>query len=115
MPIMASRVDPQALETLAVTVAGRHDHYGDFGTKNTDQFGAEWRPAETLLVRATYAEAFKAPSLSDLYTLQTSFVATFTDPLTGKSGPAELTSGGNPGLRPETGQSHTLGIVYSSN
>jgi iron complex outermembrane receptor protein len=100
---------------LALTLAGRFDHYSDFGTRTTPQFGVEWRPLDGLLMRATYSAAFKAPSLFDLYTArQQTSQSPITDPLTGQTYQVTLIGGGNSGLRPEIGHSHTLGLVYSS-
>ena len=41
--------------------------WGEF----TPQVGVELRPTNTLLIRATYSDAFKAPSLYTLHTPQT--------------------------------------------
>ena len=103
-------------EVLGATVAGRYDHYSDFGGKFTPQVGAELRPTNTLLFRATYSKAFKAPSL---YTLHNPQAVTpnslLFDPLHGdKPVMATVITGGNPDARPELGLSRTLGLVYSS-
>jgi len=111
-----TRVDGATREVLAATVAGRYDHYTDFGGKFTPQAGVELRPIEDLLLRGTYSKAFKAPSLYTLYTPQTVTPDTlFFDPLHGdKPVMATLISGGNPNAKPELGLSRTLGLVYSS-
>ena len=103
-------------EVLGVTVAGRYDHYSDFGGKFTPQVGAELRPISTLLIRATYSEAFKAPSLYTLHTPQTVTPNSLLfDPLHGdKPVMATVITGGNPDARPELGLSRTLVLVYSS-
>jgi len=67
VPIFAHHASPQAGSIVAVTLAGRYDSYSDFGHKITPQFGAELRPSDALLIRGTYAKAFKAPSLYELY------------------------------------------------
>jgi len=114
VPVWASHSNEGSRDILAVTVAGRYDHYSDFGTKNTPQFGVELRPLKDLLLRATYSEAFKAPSLFDLHAPQVSFPGTVPDPLTGQDAQITVIQGGNPNLRSQTGQSHTLGFVYSN-
>lgn len=98
-----------------MTPAGRFDHYNDFGDKSTPQIGVEWRPYAPLLLRAVYSRSFRAPDLIDLYatTFTTNHLAV-TDPLRGNT--AEVvtaTSGGNPRLKPETGSSRTIGLIYS--
>ncbi len=114
VPILGHRANPQAGDILVVTLASRYDSYSDFGSKTTPQFGAEWRPSDTLLVRGTYGRAFKAPSLNNLYQRALSLSIPVFDPVTGQTEVPSITFGGNRNLRPETGQSRTFGIVYSS-
>lgn len=115
LPILANRANPQGGDLLAATVAGRYDHYGDFGGVLTPEYGAELRPWESLLVRGTYGKAFKAPDLANLYGVKYSYQMQVVDPLNGNGvQTATVNGGGNPNLRPETGQSRTLGLVYSS-
>jgi iron complex outermembrane receptor protein len=115
VPILANHSNPTNGDVLAVTLAGRRDHYNDFGAKSTPQFGGEWRPIETLLVRATFARAFKVPPFFDLYSPQTTLQnVAATDASTGQPISVTTLNGGNPNLRPLTGSSHTFGFVYSS-
>jgi iron complex outermembrane receptor protein len=55
-----------AAEKLELSTAGRYDSYrfggGDTG-KFTYNFGAEFRPIDTLLLRASYGTGFRAPDL----------------------------------------------------
>lgn len=114
VPLLGPRADGQP-ETLALTVAGRYDDYNDFGGKGTPQIGIEWRPLGSLLLRGSYAKAFKAPPLYDLYAAQSVNSSYFVkDPVTGNTEQVTLLSGGNPDLRPETGQTRTIGLVYAS-
>jgi len=74
----------------------------------------EWRPTEAFLIRGSYAQAFAAPSLFSLYSPQIIQSVDVTDPLNGNAAVSPLvTSGGNLTLRPETGQSRSLGVVWS--
>ncbi|MGH8200513.1 MAG: TonB-dependent receptor domain-containing protein [Steroidobacteraceae bacterium] len=99
---------------LALTVAGRHDQYSDFGGRTTGEFGVEFRPLDGLLVRGSYADAFEAPSLPDLHGAQGEAPTQINDPLTGTTVIAQLVSGGNPNLLPMTGISRSIGLVYSN-
>ncbi|MDB6087877.1 MAG: hypothetical protein JWN85_661, partial [Gammaproteobacteria bacterium] len=100
---------------LAVTAAGRYDRFSDFGGKATPQFGVEWRPLESLLVRGAYNRTFKAPSLDSLYEPQTPTPQLVVyDPMRGnQASTVTAVFGGNPNLRPETGVSKTFGLVYA--
>jgi iron complex outermembrane receptor protein len=116
IPILPGDTLPAQGPALALTVAGRYDHYSDFGGKKTPQFGVEWRPTQTLLVRANYGEAFRAPALSEVFYMGGVFPGSFvTDPLHNGQPVAILNSDtGNRNLKPETGSSHTFGLLYSS-
>ncbi|KRE88684.1 hypothetical protein ASG87_08885 [Frateuria sp. Soil773] len=117
VPLLAGSGPSQASDRLALTVAGRYDRYSDFGGKFTPQAGLEFRPAETLLLRAGYGKSFKAPDLPTVYTLPefNYGVDLPPDPLRGgEVGTATVVFGGNPRIRPQTGNSRTLGFVWSS-
>jgi iron complex outermembrane receptor protein len=115
VPLISSQQYPQGGDVLAVTLAGRYDDYSDFGKTTNPQFGLAWRPIESLLIRGTYATAFKAPPLINLYQPQTTTLELLPDPaLNGQQENMEVVSGGNPSLQPETGRSFSSGFVYDS-
>ena len=99
---------------MTVTMAGRHDHYSDFGNANTYQFGVKIEPTDSLLLRGTYANAFDAPTLLELYGAQVSEQALITNPVTHAPESIEIIGGGNTGLNAITGSSSTFGLVYVS-
>ncbi len=111
LPILSGPTEGS--ERLALTAAGRLDHFSDFGTKTTGQLAAEWRPLAGLLVRATYADAFKAPPLRLLHQPQDQASYFITDPQTGQTLEVPATLGGNPSLQPITGTSRTVGFVWN--
>ncbi|MEJ1964633.1 MAG: TonB-dependent receptor [Gammaproteobacteria bacterium] len=116
LPILASHGEPGAGDTLAVTTAVRYDRYDDFGGHTTPQYAVEWRPTGTLLLRGSYAKAFKAPGLIYLNYPFNSYsnICCVSDPRRGGvSGNYGYTFSGNPDLKPETGQSHSLGLAWS--
>ncbi|EQD32571.1 hypothetical protein B1A_19437, partial [mine drainage metagenome] len=99
---------------MTVTLAGRHDHYSDFGNANTYQLGMKIKPTETLLLRGTYANAFDAPTMPELYSARVSYQALIINPVTGAPESIGVIGGGNAGLRAITGNSSTFGLVYAS-
>jgi iron complex outermembrane receptor protein len=101
-------------ELLALSGAARLDDYSDFGSETTWQGGIEFRPMDSLLLRATYGTAFKPPTLFALGQPRSSSPLPVTDPLRNRE-PAviESISGGNPDLDPTTSESSTLGIAWS--
>jgi iron complex outermembrane recepter protein len=55
------------LSSLNLTVAGRYDDYNDFGDRFSPHVGLEFRPLDSLLLRASWGKGFRAPTLTDLY------------------------------------------------
>lgn len=49
------------------TLAGRYDSYNDFGGKFSPRVSTEFRPTETTLMRASWGNGFRAPTLEDLH------------------------------------------------
>lgn len=71
---------------------------------------------DSVVLRASYGESFRAPSLASLSapvttTVQT--VNTFFDPVRGGNFPFTLTQGGNPNLRPEKGENLNIGVIHT--
>lgn len=114
IPILSRNDGAKSLHLLSLTISARRDHYSDFGTDRTAQFGVELRPTRSLLIRGAYGDAFAAPTLTALQGPRIVSQGLITDPKTGLPAVVPILTGGNPRLRPITGHSHTIGIVYSS-
>jgi iron complex outermembrane receptor protein len=108
---------------LEVQAAARLDHYSDFGTSVSPKIAARFQPAPSWLLRGSLGRGFRAPSLPELYTLQTTMrvPANFSDPVwcpvTGDDFshcPASVlaTSGGNPALQPQRSTQASLGFAF---
>ncbi|MCH8930305.1 MAG: TonB-dependent receptor [Proteobacteria bacterium] len=54
-------------EDLEISLAARFDSYNDFGTTVNPKISVGYRPTDTLLIRASYGEGFRAPSMEELY------------------------------------------------
>jgi iron complex outermembrane receptor protein len=117
VPLWAAKDQSLMSDRMALTVAGRYDRYSDFGSKFTPEAGLELRPSGTLLLRASYGKSFKAPDLTNVYSPIFSMpgIDLPPDPLRGgELGIATIEFGGNPDIRPQTGNSRTVGLVWSS-
>lgn len=115
IPLIGRLGGTNGLDFLTATVAGRYDHYSDFGNTTNPQVGVELRPVKSLLVRGTFSKAFLAPTLLELHLPQSTYQSTVIDPLNGNSQEvATIVYGGNSNLRPETATSWTAGFLYSS-
>ena len=114
IPILGDTTDPSQPMTLQATVAGRFDHFSDFGSTTNPQYGLQWRPISGFLVKATYGDTFTAPPLYDLYSpVVRNYPSFLQDPAhNNQFVPVTILTGGNPNLRPETGSTHTFGLTY---
>jgi iron complex outermembrane recepter protein len=101
----------------ALTLAGRRDRYGVFGSASTYQAGLELRPAKTLLFRAAAATSFKPPTLLqtsiDDLTESTEALA-LLDPMRGNEPivGGEVLRTANRDLKPEEGRAFSVGALW---
>ena len=106
---------------FSAQLAGRYDHYSDFGSTTNPKVALRWQPMTQFLVRASYGRGFHAPDFGPLYDGENSgqFNSDVNDPVLCPNGgtgtgcrirPATLT-GGNPDLKPEKSKQWSLGGV----
>ena len=109
------------LKNLELQLAGRADHYSDYGNSITPKVGFKYTPLTQLALRGSYSEGFRAPSAAESGDSATSGATTRPSdpircPVTGL--PADCSSTtvgvmtvGNPDLKPEESQNVTVGFV----
>lgn len=106
---------------LELQAAARVDHYSDFGATTNPKWALRWQPLKSLLGRASFGRGFRAPSLAELYTAQTTAITPYDGPGDGaRCASTGLDSdcgfytehiGGNPALRPERARQWSAGLV----
>lgn len=84
---------------LELNGAVRYDHYSDFGNSTTPKVGFKLKPIDQVVIRGTYAEAFRAPGAAEVGGSSFGFT-TFG-----------ILSQGNPDIKPEKAKSYTLGVI----
>lgn len=129
-------------ESLDLNLALRHSDYSTFGQTTKGKYNVSWRPHSDVLVRATYSDGFRAPSVPELYFGQSDSFPELQDPCdvssnnftgnaaTGAQTNAQcisdgvpngfvqpnsqirITVGGSPDLQPEESTSVSFGAVY---
>jgi iron complex outermembrane receptor protein len=107
-------------KSLEAQLAARYDHYSDYGHSFTPKVGLKWTVVPALMVRGTYAEGFRAPTLVENSTdVRHAFINGFKDPARcndafkdGCQWSSPYDSGANPALKPETAKSFTMGAVW---
>ncbi|WP_457319598.1 TonB-dependent receptor plug domain-containing protein [Stenotrophomonas sp. P5_B8] len=90
VPILA---DMAFAKELTLNMASRYSDYSNFGGTTNSKFGLTWRPMDELLVRATYAEGFRAPTIADLYGGLSSSFESYIDPC-GTTAPGSVAGNG---------------------
>jgi iron complex outermembrane receptor protein len=116
-----------AFKSLEFQIAGRYDHYNDFGSTVNPKLAALYHASKDLLFRASWGTGFKAPLMQDLHAATSDGNPTFIDHVacaaeqagggdTSSCKPAqyEVQSSGNPGLKQETSVSWNAGTVYQA-
>ncbi|MGH3711689.1 MAG: TonB-dependent receptor domain-containing protein, partial [Pseudonocardiaceae bacterium] len=115
VPVMSARPG-DSFERVAVTGAFRQESSDRFDEDaKTKTFGLEIRPFQSLLLRATYSTAFKPPLTFTSAELPFTYVDFVLDPrFGGDAFDVTVESGGgiSPGLRPETSDNTTFGLLY---
>jgi iron complex outermembrane receptor protein len=84
--------DLPGAQELGLNIASRYSHYSNFGSTTNNKYSFRWRPFADLLVRGTYAEGFRAPTISDLYGGTGQSFETFLDPCDSQYGAAKTNS-----------------------
>ncbi|MCF7222534.1 TonB-dependent receptor [Marilutibacter chinensis] len=131
--------DVPGARLLDFSVATRYSDYSNFGDTLNSKFGFRWKPIDDLLVRGNYAEGFRAPSISELFSGVGDSFPTISDPCSttnfgGLDAAAQarcvadgvptggynqvntqirISVGGNPNLLPEKAENYTFGFVYN--
>ena len=70
-------LESNPVEQLQIDVAGRAEHYSDFGSTTTGKLAMRWEPIKHYALRGSLSNGFRAPSLGQEYfsTTSTNFIA----------------------------------------
>ncbi|WP_149196467.1 TonB-dependent receptor domain-containing protein [Luteimonas suaedae] len=77
IPLLA---DMPFAQELTLNLASRYSDYDTFGDTTNSKAGFTWKPIESLLVRGTWSQGFRAPSISDLYGGESQSFEFYADP-----------------------------------
>ncbi len=118
------------LKNLEFDFAGRVDKYPNIKTNFVPKVGGKWTINDTFAVRGTYAEGFRAPSLSQVVAGGAQYFLNgvwdpkrcgpdHQTPLPGGGTTQDCsrniagTGGFNPDLKPEESKSYNIGLIFS--
>jgi outer membrane receptor protein involved in Fe transport len=130
VPVTSPVWNCPGFHSLELGYQERFDNYSDLGSTEKPKFFFRWQPIDSsLTLRGTYSEAYRAPTLGELYTSQGQTFEFVDDPATvlpgdplGRTPGTPLTPpgtaiketiGGNPNLKPEVAYEWTYGAVWS--
>jgi iron complex outermembrane receptor protein len=95
---------------LRLSIAGRYDHYSDFGETFNPRFAVSLKPVEWLTFRGTYGKSFIAPALPQLFAPLSTTQSNTAFILPPGATNILIVTGGNPNLQPQKATTWTLGM-----
>jgi iron complex outermembrane receptor protein len=98
------------IEALQLDLAGRAEHYTDFGDTQIGKFTARYDISPQFAVRGTISTGFRAPTISEEFYSATN-VGPFTSVVQLPADSPAARFLGLPGLKPEISTSYSAGIV----
>jgi iron complex outermembrane receptor protein len=137
VPLINADMNIPLVEKLDISLAGRYDHYDDFGGTTNPKYAFTWKPFADLQFRGSWGTSFTAPALtsrgglngltgessyttSGQFNLPASFpganafCGTTTGCTLGGASPLQgiQINGGDDKLKAQTGESHSFGFDY---
>ncbi|HYG07907.1 MAG TPA: TonB-dependent receptor [Stenotrophomonas sp.] len=118
-------------DRLDLSLAGRYSDYSTFGSEFTPKYGLRWQVTDELVLRTSWAEGFRAPTIGELYGSAARADLVLVDPCSNGNNAANcsalgvpagfqqanpqisVTTGGNRELQPERARSFNAGFVWS--
>jgi iron complex outermembrane receptor protein len=127
VPVVSPAMGIPLVKSVNVQLAGRYEHYSDFGSVSKPKIAMAWDVIEGIRFRASYSEGFKAPNLETTANYEYGRANSVTDYYKCEADirAARLTNinncsrglgvryfiSGNPQLGPETSTTSNIGIV----
>jgi iron complex outermembrane recepter protein len=116
LPVTSPAWNLPGLYSLELDYQERFENFSDFGGTERPKFSVRWQPIDSgLTIRATYSEAFHAPTLSDLFRgVEVGTAQFINDPRSTATAPFVVEHlSGNANLQPETAYEWTYGAVVT--
>ncbi len=128
VPVVSPEMNIPLVRNLEFQIAGRAEHYSDFGDVAKPKVAAAWDIFDGLRIRGSYSEGFRAPNLEQTNTatygrlstnpdyirceadLRARRIATFG--ACSRAIGASLLVSGNPDLEPEESKNQSYGVVF---
>jgi iron complex outermembrane recepter protein len=115
IPIVGAPNAIPFVRKLNLDIAGRFDHYSDFGSTTNPKVSIQWVPLEGLTAHGSYSKSFRAPELFQLGAGLSQQALIYPEP--NPASPAGTTTtllldGSNPNLQPERANTYNAGLTF---
>ena len=100
------------VDALRVDLAGRYEHYSDFGSKAVGKLTARYDFVPQFAMRATVSTGFRAPTLAEEYYTTTNVSPISAVVQLAPNSPGAKDLGLGAGLSPETSNNFSVGFVF---
>ena len=120
VPIVGAANAMPLVRSLSLSLSGRYDDYSDFGSTTNPKVGVNWQPVDSINLRASYGQSFRAPGMRQVgatvgayYYDAATAAALANDPTRGTSQVNTVyLLGGNRNLQPEEATTYSLGVDW---
>ncbi len=128
VPLVSPDMHVPLVKSIDVQLAGRYEHYSDFGDVAKPKVAVAWDVVDGVRLRASWEQGFKAPNLETTNPFTYARAQTVTDyyrcearllshQITSFSACKDTYGityyeSGNPDLKPETSESYDYGLVF---
>ncbi|AJA08176.1 TonB-dependent receptor [Sphingopyxis fribergensis] len=128
VPLVSEEMNIPLVRRFDVQLAGRFEHYSDFGSVARPKIAAAWDIVDGFRLRGSFSQGFRAPNLEQVNAVEYARLATSQDFLRCE---VDLRAGrianftecgnnvgysrrvsGNPDLKPEKSTNYNLGMVF---
>jgi outer membrane receptor protein involved in Fe transport len=128
VPVVSESMNIPLVQAINVQLAGRYEHYSDFGDVSKPKVALAWDVIDSVRLRASWQQGFRAPNLETTADYSYGRAAAVTDWIRCE---ADVRAGrlanfnacargigvryfvaGNPELGPETSESTNVGLVF---
>lgn len=128
VPLISEEMNIPLVRRFDIQLAGRYEHYSDFGSVARPKIAAAWDVVDGFRLRGSFSQGFRAPNLEQVNAVEYARLATSQDFLRCE---VDLRAGrianftqcgnnvgysrrvsGNPDLKPEKSSNYNLGAVF---
>lgn len=128
IPVVSPEMNIPLVQSIDVQLAGRFEHYSDFGSVGKPKIAIAWDVVDGLRIRGSYSEGFRAPNLEQVNATQYARLASAPDFIRceadirngtiasmaqcTRTASVSLQIAGNPDLKPEESTNWSYGVVF---